>query len=680
MPRKSVTRKALSLILSIVLIILPFSITSFAVAYPVIGQTTSEAQIWSLPGTYGHETTANKNQSKKLDVLAAGTNFRISDDEKDGDGDLWYKILYGADSAKEGYVYSGRVKLIANYVEDPDFESWLTKEQFPESYKSNLRILHTLYPNWIFYADHTNLIFSDAVAAQSVLGKKLVSDSRDDSQKSMAEGAYNWEEGKWKGFDGASWVAVDSRVVAYYMDPRNFLDTSNIFMFCSHQSCDSEKITLEGIQNAVAGTFMAGKLPDNAEKTYAQALYDTAKEISINPYVMISIIKQEQGVNGTGKSISGNYGGFTGLYNYFNIGAYASKSLGYDAVQRGLWWANGEGENKTSYFRPWTTHELAIRGGAKYYAVNYIEVGQNTLFYKNFNVYNNTTYSLHTHQYATNIEDSKNEGLTLKNSYYNVLDSEVISFNIPVYKNMPGITELPKAGTNNNCYLSNITVKDFTLESFYRYKNDYELVVPYTTQSIEVTATADPSAKVTGTGSKNLNVGENVMEISVTSSSGLKNKYTLTVFREEGDIVVPTPEITGDFNIDTNNHISKIKPETPINDFIASLGLKNGTVKIMNSSASEKVDGLISTGDFVWVYDANNQPKFNYKVVIYGDVNGDGKITSRDLLTLQRHILEKEKISGAFLSAGDANKDTNVSSRDLLVIQRHILEIEKLKQ
>ena len=37
-----------------------------------------------------------------------------------------------------------------------------------------------------------------------------------------------------------------------------------------------------------------------------------------------------------------------------------------------------------------------------------------------------------------------------------------------------------------------------------------------------------------------------------------------------------------------------------------------------------------------------------YKVVIYGDVNGDGKINSIDLLVLQRHILEIEQLQGPF--------------------------------
>lgn len=70
-----------------------------------------------------------------------------------------------------------------------------------------------------------------------------------------------------------------------------------------------------------------------------------------------------------------------------------------------------------------------------------------------------------------------------------------------------------------------------------------------------------------------------------------------------------------------------------------------------------------------------------YHIILYGDVNGDGKINSVDLLVLQRHILEIEKFLGVFLKAGNIRKDgKNPSSLDCLLIQRHILEIEMIEQ
>ena len=66
---------------------------------------------------------------------------------------------------------------------------------------------------------------------------------------------------------------------------------------------------------------------------------------------------------------------------------------------------------------------------------------------------------------------------------------------------------------------------------------------------------------------------------------------------------------------------------------------------------------------------------------MYGDVNADGKINSIDLLVLQRHILELQKLEGVFVKAGNVRKNgKNPSSVDCLLIQRHILGLQGLEQ
>ena len=70
-----------------------------------------------------------------------------------------------------------------------------------------------------------------------------------------------------------------------------------------------------------------------------------------------------------------------------------------------------------------------------------------------------------------------------------------------------------------------------------------------------------------------------------------------------------------------------------------------------------------------------------YTVVLYGDVNGDGKINSVDLLVLQRHILEIQTIEEIFQKAGNINKNgRKPTSVDLLLIQRHILGLQIINQ
>lgn len=92
-------------------------------------------------------------------------------------------------------------------------------------------------------------------------------------------------------------------------------------------------------------------------------------------------------------------------------------------------------------------------------------------------------------------------------------------------------------------------------------------------------------------------------------------------------------------------------------------------------------DKLVGTGSKIKILDENDVIKMEYYIIIYGDVNGDGKINSLDLLVVQRHILEIERLSGIFLKAGNINKNgKNPSSLDLLIIQRHILTLKLIDQ
>lgn len=88
----------------------------------------------------------------------------------------------------------------------------------------------------------------------------------------------------------------------------------------------------------------------------------------------------------------------------------------------------------------------------------------------------------------------------------------------------------------------------------------------------------------------------------------------------------------------------------------------------------------VGTGSRIKVKENGNVLR-EYIIIIYGDVNGDGKINSTDLLVLQRHILEIEELNGVFKKAANIRKNgKKPSSIDLLLIQRHILEIQIIDQ
>ena len=131
----------------------------------------------------------------------------------------------------------------------------------------------------------------------------------------------------------------------------------------------------------------------------------------------------------------------------------------------------------------------------------------------------------------------------------------------------------------------------------------------------------------------------------------------------------------------SNNIISGLENKNNTVEKIKNKITTNYTVEIYNKNG-EKIEGksLVGTGSKIKILDGQNTI-IEYDVVLYGDVNGDGKINSIDLLVLQRHILEIEKLKNIYVKAGNVRKNNkNPSSVDCLLIQRYILGIQNLEQ
>ena len=111
-----------------------------------------------------------------------------------------------------------------DYVYDQDFESALSAQGFPESYKYYLRQLHAAHPQWVFKAHSTGLSWTDVINKETAnVSTNLVHKSQPDSWKSTEPGAVD-SDGNYVEFDSGGYVAASRGIVEYYMDPRNFLN------------------------------------------------------------------------------------------------------------------------------------------------------------------------------------------------------------------------------------------------------------------------------------------------------------------------------------------------------------------------------------------------------------------------------------------------------------------------
>lgn len=362
----------------------------------------------------------------------------------------------------------------------------------------------------------------------------MVHTTANDAQKSTVSGAYDWSTNTWTILDGTSWVAASSTMISYCMDPRNFLNETNIFQFETLQYADYQNEN--DVNKVLSGTFMAGALRDDSSRTYSETFMEAGKSANVNPTHLATRCRQEQGLNGTSPLISGTYPGYEGLYNYFNIGAYGTPvSVLY---QRGLTTARKNG---------WTSVHAAIVGGASYLADKYINLGQNTLYFQKFNVVN--SYSgLYGHQYMANVQAAISEGKTMGNGYTD--KSQAFVFRIPVYKNMPDtVSTMPNDGNPNN-WLRTLTVAGYNLTpSFSGATTEYSLIVEQETAAVTVEAGAVVStSSIAGTGNISLDYGNNTVKITCKAENGSEREYVINIVRQ-GSKPVAKGDINGDGTI-----------------------------------------------------------------------------------------------------------------------------------
>ncbi len=640
----------------------------------------------SGPGT-GYKIVGSLSNNDQVTILATK---KISNTE------TWYQIQKDKLSGWASADYITINVPPPEYKPDASFEELL--KAFPEDYKDALRKIHAEYPKWKFVAEPLSMTWATALKQENKVGTNTIYTSND-AWKSMEKGAYNWSNGTYVNVD-SGYVTAAPQVVAYYMDPRNFLDTTYIFQF--EDLTFSDKQTVEGIQ---------GILPAALDK-HAADLLKAAKAAKVNAYFLATRMTQEGShINKLGL---GTYPGYEGYYNFFNIGAYPHS--GNTAVLNGAIYAKNHG---------WNTPYKALLGGAEFLGKGYINLGQDTLYYQKFNM-TNTTSGLYTHQYMTNVQAPSSEANVRRRSITKAeLDSE-LTFMIPVYKNMPKtVAEQPEGNgnkTNNNNFLDSITVTVSATEqpetdkttatetttgsttatkattgstttgqakaavatatlaltpSFNRYTGAYSLQVGSEVSAIRVAAKKNNTeATLRGAGNIPLKHGENVITLRVTATSGAVRTYTLTVTREGVD--PGTPHITVN-NILPGKIVTGVEPGTAVADLMATVQAYNGTVALVGANGKAKAEGVIATGDSLQLH-TGDKLYATYPIIIYGDVNGDGKINSQDLRRVQRHILGVAVVAGHPLTAADANRDGKVNSQDLRRTQRHILGLVKTLQ
>ncbi len=356
---------------------------------------------------------------------------------------------------------------------DPYTQSLLDKG-FPLSYAKKLTALHALHPAWEFEP----LLVTDMKSQYTweyVLAQETDNPKRNLINKGNSYVPYRHTTNT-ELYD-SGWYQASYEAVSYFMDPENWLNEKDIFMF--QNLCYSDAITPAIVESALAGTFMANAtLYDDV--TYAAYLVEVGKALNVDPLHLAARLRQEQGANGNSALVKGNCGdklwyyyenavqtengkqvlapatGYTeqslkqynGLYNYFNIGAAGT---GYFAIYLG---AMKEAQKGTAEMAEewggsgaWDTPAKAIYGGAYKLTNKYVGDYQNTLYLQKFNVDPRSSRNFWG-QYMQNVGASVSEARTIFNSLYSSDCLELpYHFLIPVFQGKPDTNPDPASGS-----------------------------------------------------------------------------------------------------------------------------------------------------------------------------------------------------------------------------------------
>ena len=170
------------------------------------------------------------------------------------------------------------------------------------------------------------------------------------------------------------------------------------------------------------------------------------------------------------------------------------------------------------------------------------------------------------------------------------------------------------------------------------------------------------------TNGQNLQLGQTSVTISYTEKEVAKSvQQEISVTKKEAEVTIKKYEEVKENGI---RYIEKVMPETSIEELKrnietnGSIDIYNGETKITNDSQ------IIGTGMEIRIRLTDEE--IRYKVVVTGDLTGDGKMRIGDLSRLSRYVAGKEnKIGREYVRASDIKKDGKYGTiSDILKMSR----------
>lgn len=361
-------------------------------------------------------------------------------------------------------------------VKTAEYQRELVAAGFPIGYAERLAVVRFEHPTWVFERVEINDMRWDEIIAREcepALNLIVYADWATGRWNALKEKNYTpyYAKGA-KAYDSGSWYQASREAIAYFMDPRNFLNPIDIFMF-ETLGFDADSQTKESVERTLANTFMAKCMCDGSGgRTYSEVLMLVGKSLKVSPVFLAGRLASEQGkgspqafgtigealvaysTNCTGKVGAADIWGqrftangaetrkvlekgaaaYNGFYNFYNFRAYGR---GLFEIKYNAWVEATAKETCQKYDGPWNTPFRAIAGGARKIKERYVDTCRHTRYFQKFSVLPQAG-AFRWKQYMQNMAAPLVEA---RNTYeaYNACGSleAPYRFLIPVYRSMP---------------------------------------------------------------------------------------------------------------------------------------------------------------------------------------------------------------------------------------------------
>ncbi len=137
-------------------------------------------------------------------------------------------------------------------------------------------------------------------------------------------------------------------------------------------------------------------------------------------------------------------------------------------------------------------------------------------------------------------------------------------------------------------------------------------------------------------------------------------------YNKNSGIVLPDFDFDEYIDVETAT-MPNVVEDTTAEEIISKLTTYGITATVTDKDGNAlKSEDTVGTGCMVTDQNGNT-----YTVIVKGDSDGNGKITSTDYLQIKNSLIGKTKLSGAYLTAADTDDNGDITATDYLHVKGH---------